>query len=610
MTRTEKKKYFEGQLSQTASFIVLILSGFITLAVLAILTFACNYGYDLTDESYYVLLIQHYQAYKYTLSQFGFIYQPVAKILSYNIPHLRIFNILVTYLLSLGTLGLFYFSINRENISSPRIKVLTFLSIAGISTSSLLYFSIFNWLPTPSYNSLNLQGILLTVFGLLIVLDSKQIFGTLGGVVMSLGGWLVFMAKPTSALLLGILCFIALLLNKKISLRLVLTLVFTLITLFSLTTYSLDTGFIEYFKRYQIAFEGQKLLASGHDGASIWRIDFPELSKKEWAFFSIASILIASLVCFLRKVSCTGAFASFICILAFIIYAAACYKPFASSVFYLPRYAQLQILSVPVGVLSSIFGYFIYSRSIPKINKSIWWAVICILLPYIYAFGTGCNYFYASSAAAFFWLLAAIAMLSAIDISWMKNSLLPLAFISQLVTTIFLLNAVESPYRQPNKLLEEARSVEINNSESNIRVNINVAKYIEAVRQVGISGNITYDDSIIDLTGSSPGIAVILGTFNLGLPWALGGYPGSNQMALFFLEKTQLDQIRKAWVITEPLGKRSLSEDILSNWGLTLINDYELVGEVLAPAGYRGSRNPTLQKIYKPKKQHRAANSF
>jgi len=250
----------------------------------------------------------------------------------------------------------------------------------------------------------------------------------------------------------------------------------------------------------------------------------------------------------------------------------------------------------------SIFGYFIYTRSIPKISKSVWWAVICFLLPYIYAFGTGCNYFYASSAAAFFWLLAAIAMLSAIDISWMKNSLSPLAFISQLVTTIFLLNAVESPYRQPNKLLEEARSVEINNSRSNLRVNINVAKYFEDVRQIAKNGNFKSDDSIIDLTGCSPGIAVILGAFNLGLPWALGGYPRSNQMALFFLEKTPLEKIRKAWVITEPLGKRSLSEDILSNWGISLINDYELVGEVLAPAGYRGSRNPSLQKIYKPKK--------
>jgi hypothetical protein len=191
---------------------------------------------------------------------------------------------------------------------------------------------------------------------------------------------------------------------------------------------------------------------------------------------------------------------------------------------------------------------------------------------------------------------------SATDISWMKNSLLPLSFFSQLLTTVFLLNAVESPYRQPNNLFEETRLVKINNPESNIRVNINVAKYLEDVRQIANNGNFKSDDSIIDLTGCSPGIAVILETFNLGMPWALGGYPGSNQMALFFLEKTPLEKIRKAWVITEPLGKRSLNEDILSNWGLTLSNDYELVGEVLAPPGYRDSRNPSLQKIYKPKK--------
>jgi len=600
MTSTEKKKYFKSPLFQTTYIIVLILSGFSTLTVLAFLAFACNYGYDLTDESYYVLLIQHYQAYKYTLSQFGFIYQPIAKILNYNIPHLRFFNIVTTYLLSLGTLGLFYFSINKKKISSPRLKVLTFLPIAGISTSSLLYFSTFNWLPTPSYNSLNFQGILLAVLGLLMALNPSRLYRAFGTVVMSFGGWLVFMAKPTSALLLAIVCFVVLLLNKKISVRIVLTLIVTLAALFSIATYSLDIGFVEYFKRYQIAFEGQKLLASGHEMASIWRIDFPKLSTKEWAFFSITSILIASLVCFLRTVSCTGVIASFICILAFIIIAA-CFKPSTSAVFSLPHYAQLQILSVPFGVLLSILGYFIYSRSIPKVSKTVWWAVIFILLPYIYAFGTGNNYSYASSAAAFFWLLAAIATLAAFDISWMKNSLLPLAFCSQLLTTVFLLNAVESPYRQPNKLFERTQLVKINNPESKIRVNIHIAKYYEDVRQIAINGNFKSDNSIIDLTGCSPGIAVILGTFNLGIPWALGGYPGSEKMAQFFYKKIQVEQIRKAWVITEPFGERALSDDILSNWGLTLINDYELVGEVLAPAEYRGTKNASQQKIYKPK---------
>ena len=65
-----------------------------------------------------------------------------------------------------------------------------------------------------------------------------------------------------------------------------------------------------------------------------------------------------------------------------------------------------------------------------------------------------------------------------------------------------------------------------------------------------------------------------------------------------------VNQIRKAWVLTEPAGKRALDVDILSNWGLSLENDYELVGEVIAPAVYRGASKPSPQKIYKPKVSH------
>jgi hypothetical protein len=72
-------------------------------------------------------------------------------------------------------------------------------------------------------------------------------------------------------------------------------------------------------------------------------------------------------------------------------------------------------------------------------------------------------------------------------------------------------------------------------------------------------------------------------------------------MAIFYLNKVSFDQIRKAWVLTEPSRKRALNPGILSNWGLSLENEYELVGEVLAPAGYRGASEPSLQKIYKPK---------
>ena len=575
------------------------LTGFITLGILTFLVFASHYGYDVTDESLYVLLIQYPEIYKYTVSQFGFIYHPVSNLLNNNISNLRIFNILITYFLSLGTLVLFYFCVIKKNSFDIRKNFIELISIAGIATSSLLYFSTFNWLPTPSYNSLNFQGILLAVAGLLLAQYSSRPLSVFGWVVMSTGGWLVFMAKPSSALLLGVACFFVLLLSKKISFIQVLTACFVLGALFGHSIYSLDDSFGDFIKRYQTALEGGKLLASGHDFASIWRIDFPNLSNSEWTCFAINSILVALIVASLRTSLWGIAAVSFVCILAFAIYAGVHYGQFTSSVFSLPRYSQLQILSLPTGVTLSISSYCISTRTIPKNSKFFLMFIIFLLIPYIYAFGTGNNYFYAGSAAAFFWILAAIAMLAVTDLQWMRNSLSPLAFISQFVTIIFLINAVESPNRQYNNLFENTQSVKI--GDSKVKVHEKIAKYFDHVRNLTESRRFNSVDSIIDLTGCSPGIAVTLSTYNLGAPWLPGGYPGSNPFALFYLNKMPVDQIRKAWLITEPAGKRALDVDILSNWGLSLENDYELVGEVLAPAGYRGATKPSLQKIYRPK---------
>jgi hypothetical protein len=575
------------------------LSGMLTFSLLALLFFASHYGYDLTDESYYVLLIKYPEIYKFTVSQFGFIYHPIANILNYNIPNLRILSILITYFFSAGILVLFYFSVINKNYFDIRKNFIELISIAGIATSSLLYFSTFNWLPTPSYNSLNFQGILLAIIGLLLTQYSSRLLSVLGWGVMSVGGWLVFMAKPSSAMLLGVICFFVLLLNRKISFTKVLIACFVLATLFTLAIYSLCNNIFDFIIRYKSGLKGVGLLAAGQDLSSIWRIDFPNLSNSEWACFSINSILIALIVSSLRTSLRSIVFSSLFCILAFAIYAGVHYNQFTSSVFSLPYYSQLQVLSVPFGVALSGVVYWVSTRSIPKFSNFARLSVIFLLVPYIYAFGTGNNYFYSGSATAFFWILAAIAMLAAIDPNWMRNSLLPLAFISQFVTIIFLLNSVESPYRQPENMFKETQSVEIGNSK--LRVNTKIAAYFNEIKEIATSGRFKPDNGMIDLTGCSPGFAFLMGSYNIAFPWLAGGYPGSQASAFFYLNQMPVDQIRKAWVLTEPSGKLALNPDILSNWGLSLENDYELVGEVLAPAGYRGASEPSLQKIYKPK---------
>jgi hypothetical protein len=576
-----------------------VLSSFITLGILSFLINSSHYGYDFTDESHYMLMIQYYEIYKHTISNFGFIYQPIANLLNYNIPNLRIFSILATFCLSgLVVFLMYYYSLKDERLNKKE-KFSDFTSIFGLATSSLLYFSTFNWLPTPSYNSLNFQGILIVVVGLIISHGAGRLSCWLGVFALSLGGWVVFMAKPSSALLIGVACFFILLFNGKMRFLNLLLIFLILIILFLISFYILGGNFAGFIERYKTALEGSRVLGCGHEFSSMWRFDFPPLSKGEWGCFLSLSALATVLFLSLRLSGRNARIVVVVLTVVFLSAALFVYQKYIESKINFPYFSSIQILSIPVGVILSVMFVLICTKTVPRCKKLILLGLFFLIIPYIYAFGTNNNYFYSSSAVAFFWFLGGLCLLGSVDLKWMLNSLLPISFLAQLSTVVFLLNAVQSPYRQPMSLFEATEEVKINNSTLN--VNKNIAIYFDEIRKIGKVGEFNKEDFVIDFTGCSPGFAIVLGSRNLGVSWLFGGYPGSNERALFYLNKVPYEKILKAWVLTEPSGKLALNPGILSNWGLSLENDYELIGEVLAPAGYRGASEPSLQKIYKPK---------
>ena len=70
--------------------------------------------------------------------------------------------------------------------------------ISGIiSTASLV--SLTRWLPTPSYNGLALQALFVAAAGLLLADKKVYRASVAGSVLIGIGGWLAFMAKPTTA---------------------------------------------------------------------------------------------------------------------------------------------------------------------------------------------------------------------------------------------------------------------------------------------------------------------------------------------------------------------------------------------------------------------------
>ncbi|WVV48786.1 hypothetical protein THH46_08975 [Pseudomonas sp. NA13] len=134
-----------------------------TLLVLGWLLKYSTYGIEFTDESFYLVWISNPFIYDVSLTQFGFIYHPLYRLLDGDIAALRQANILMTFGLAWGLAYVLLSSLAPE---SREKRIVLHTAAAGLAGSVLIFFDI--WLPTPSYNSLALQALLITSIGLLL----------------------------------------------------------------------------------------------------------------------------------------------------------------------------------------------------------------------------------------------------------------------------------------------------------------------------------------------------------------------------------------------------------------------------------------------------------
>jgi hypothetical protein len=62
--------------------------------------------------------------------------------------------------------------------------------------------------------------------------------------------------------------------------------------------------------------------------------------------------------------------------------------------------------------------------------------------------------------------------------------------------------------------------------------------------------------------------------------WTLGGYPGSNDVLAAAQNLETCEAIGRAWILTEPGSKDSLSPDLLLQFGIEIARDYLEVGSI------------------------------
>lgn len=598
-------EYKDSRLAQPEymAYFVLFTAVLATIVTISWLFIRCRYGFDLTDESFYLISIANPWNYSASVTQFGFIYHPLHLLLHGDVTLLRQSNILITFTLSWILCIVFFRETLTKHIAWHSLSMISLAAV--LSTCSLVYFCVLHWLATPSYNSLILQALLLCSIGLILAEKLPSRPSIVGWFLIGVGGWLAFMAKPSSAGLLSVAVGVYLLLSGKLNLRLLLISLMTAITLLLLSAWIIDGSIFIFIDRLKSGLINMKLLG-GH--SQPFRLDALVLAPKEKTLLALTTLglgITAYLSASSKKYySMIGLGLSLVLTLISFLIPLSFFFPEIST----NKFGAIQILAVPFSALILAIALK-RIHLISNLTRKHWvLALFFMVLPYVHAFGTNNNYWPHSQRAGIFWILAGLVILIpniSTKTGW--KMLLSVIVGGQLITIILLYIGMEFPYRQPQPLRQNNTLVSIGKSHSELILSESFARYFQTIQKLAAQSGFKSNTPMIDLSGKSPGILYVLGAKSIGQAWMIGGYSGSDQLAIATLNSLTCKEIVSAWLFIDPARTSKISPEILENFGINVQEDYRIETEFAAPSKSGDQNISGNQQLLKPTRSIQAA---
>jgi hypothetical protein len=560
-------------------WIALAISATASVLLLGWVMLRCRSGFDFTDEGFYLNWISNPWNYHSSASQFGFVYHPLYRLVGGDVVLLRQANVVILFTMGWALCFTLLRSIFIQGDSvgaSPRAGAIGIALVTGASTLS--FFEV--WLPTPSYNSLTLQSLMLAVIGLLIVGRELSKSSFAGWILVGIGGSLAFLAKPTSAAMLGCMVVVYLMAAGKFRLRGILISIAATIFLLIVAALVIDGSIFAFVRRIVDGMNLGGKLSTGYSLIDIFRLDDFNLSdelKSNFIYLLIVAFAAASLG-FLA--SGLARFAAALITLAISAACIATLTEFLSPKISYEPYQPVQFLAVSIGTALAAMIFSVRSHP-PLSRNSLALIGFFVVLPFAYAFGTGNNYWAAAGPAGFFCLLPGIVIcagFTATKAAWHK--LLPAAAVALLVPTGVLYSAMENPYRQLQPLRLQMSAVDLVPGKSRLLLPEKTAAYIRELHQLSAANGFRPGDPALDLTGVSPGSLYVMGARPLGVAWTLAGYPGSTDFLRAALDDEACEAIAVAWILTEPSAPVRFSYEMLGQFGIDISTDYLNVGSI------------------------------
>lgn len=560
-----------------------------------------RFGLDLTDEGFYLNWISEPGLYPWSTTQFGFVYRPLHALLGGDIVGLRRVNVLLVFALA----WLLCHQVLVRTIGwRPPHPWEAATHSAALACSSLVVFDL--WLLTPSYNSLAAQGLLVTVTGAVLVSGRPPVTrasDTAGWLLLGLGGWLVFLAKPTTAAALAGLVLILLVVSGSLRRRGALLASGTAGGLLVLSALVIDGSLPGFLERLRKGADQLALLGGGHSLAGALRWDSYSPSTRQLVVLACLALVVVLATRITAAASRPRSAAYAVGAVILLILAATATRGSAAAIIYGDPFSKTLLLAVPLAalVLTVAGASRAGCAALTRLDRRQWTMVgALVVLPHLFAFGTNNNYWRSAGQVAVLWVLAGVVLLGARTTkSDLGVVLLPVGVTVQVLTLLLLVPGVQTPYRQPQPFYDNTVRLEVGRSSSTLVLSAEVAAHLDRTRELLDDTGFEEGDPVLDLTGRSPGVLHAWGASSVVHPWSLGGYPGSVPHETAALANVPCATVAALRVLTEPDGPRSIPGEVLRSVGARVPDDFRVAASWEAPPAVTGDV-PRTQVLLEP----------
>ncbi len=445
-----------------------------------LLGYGSNKGFDLTDETFYLIWTQDPRAYGLTYQPFGYLLNPLFEFSGADLQTYRLAGFAVVA----ASGALLGYALTRGPF--PPWVFGLYGAVAALSIFAY-------WIITPSYNSAANVGAILIIGGLLLILTSRWTASAVGTGALGAGLFMAAFSKPPLfAIALLLILAVAVFVRKRRAVVALTASIFFAGALVLLTVPPLELVNL----LVQITESHQALTLPNSPSALPAKVLGDWLTVKYLlqaaAFASIATVAVPAL-----RRSRASAVVALLIALAYLG---------GTSLRALSRVDLPSFLGLALMVTAT--AYLAWLRTEGRAE----WPTPALLLcaPLAVALGTSNNHWTQLNFSVVFPFLALFA-LAAVDPSrWRRRAFFAIAIAGP--PAVLLLGALQ-PYGLPTSIFRQNTWVDHPLAVGGVFVDQETASFVAS------AGGMAKGAPLIDLSGSGPGVAAVLGGRPPVLPW-------------------------------------------------------------------------------------------